>query len=154
FVMEYVEGADLAGFARQIWERGPFPLNEAVRIVRSTADALKVLHSKRVYHGDLKPANILIRHEDSTVKVTDFSISRSVTARGNVREKLVAGTPAYMGPEVWEGKPSLQSDIFALGVIFYELVTGALPFQASDTRSLREVIQQGELKEPVSARRA
>jgi serine/threonine protein kinase len=153
FVMEYVDGANLADFAAEAWRQGPFPLGEAIRIVRAAAEALKVIHAKRVFHGDLKPANILIRKDDGAVKVTDFSISRSVTARGDVPERYFAGTPAYMAPEVWQGRATLQSDLFALGVIFYELVTGARPFQATSAEQLQSLIQHGELRGPASALR-
>jgi serine/threonine protein kinase len=145
FVMEYVDGSDLREFVRRRWEQSAFPLSEALRILRSIAEALRAIHAKRVYHGDLKPANVLVRREDGAVKVTDFSISRSVTASGRVPAKLVGGTPAYMAPEVWEAKPSLQSDIFALGVMFYQLVTGQLPFTASDASELQGVICEGRL---------
>jgi serine/threonine protein kinase len=154
FVMEYVDGTNLAEFAAQTWGQGPFALGEAIRIIRCVAEALRVIHSKRVYHGDLKPANVVIRQEDRAVKVTDFSISRSVSPEGSVATRSVAGTPAYMAPEVWDGKPTLQSDIFALGVIFYELVTGARPFQAADASALEAAIRGGHLPAQPSARRA
>ena len=98
FVMEYVNGPDLAAYLRECCEREPMPLAEAIRIMLNVVEALKLIHSKRVYHGDLKPANVLVSREDGTVKVTDFSISRSVGTRSGSEEK-VAGTPLYMAPE-------------------------------------------------------
>jgi serine/threonine protein kinase len=150
FVMEYVDGGDLAAFVRAA---GALPLQEALRIIKSVAAALRVIHSKRFYHGDLKPQNVLLRRADGTVKVTDFSISRSVTARGQVPEKLVAGTPAYMAPEVWDGKPCLQSDIFALGALFYEVVTGVRPFRGRDESLLEAAIRDGKIDGLPSQRR-
>jgi serine/threonine protein kinase len=153
FVMEYVDGGDLAAFARKARESGDFPLHEALRIVRNVAAALHVIHAKRVYHGDLKPQNVLVRREDGAVKVTDFSVSRSVTTRGQVPEKLVAGTPPYMAPEVWEGKPCLQSDIFALGALFYEIVTGVRPFPGNDPGAVAAAIRVGRIDGLPSERR-
>lgn len=153
FVMEYVEGGDLKEFAARKWRQGPFPLAEALRIIRSIAEALKVIHAKRVYHGDLKPANILIRREDGTVKVTDFSVSRSVTRHGDVPERYYAGTQAYMAPEVFEGKATLQSDLFALGIVFYELIAGVPPFQADNVNDLIQTMRRGQLRGPASALR-
>jgi hypothetical protein len=150
FVMEYVDGGDLAAFVRA---SGVLALQDALRVIRNVADALRVIHAKRVYHGDLKPQNVLVRREDGIVKVTDFSISRSVTARGQVPEKLVAGTPAYMAPEVWDGKPCLQSDIFALGTLFYEIVTGARPFRGRDEATLVAAIRAGQIDGLPSERR-
>jgi hypothetical protein len=150
FVMEYVDGGDLAAYLRRV---GNLPLHEVLRIVKSIAAALRVIHSKRVYHGDLKPQNVLLRRADGTVKVTDFGISRNVTARGQVPEKLIAGTPAYMAPEVWDGKPCLQSDIFALGALFYEVVTGGRPFRGRDEPSLIAAIRSGQIDGLPSERR-
>ncbi len=150
FVMEYVEGGDLADFARA---SGPLALHEALRVIASVAAALGIIHAKRVYHGDLKPQNVLVRREDGVVKVTDFSVSRSVTDRGQVPDKLVAGTPAYMAPKVWDGKPCLQSDIFALGSLFYEIVTGARPFRGRDEESLQAAIRAGQIDGLPSERR-
>jgi len=150
FVMEYVEGGDLAAFARA---SGTLALHEALRVIGSVAAALRVIHAKRVYHGDLKPQNVLVRREDGAVKVTDFSVSRSVTDRGQVPDKLIAGTPAYMAPEVWDGKPCLQSDIFALGTLFYEIVTGARPFRGRDEATLQAAIRSGQIDGLPSERR-
>ncbi len=146
FVMEYVDGGDLAAHVRQARAAGDFPLDEALRIVRGVAEALRVIHAKRVYHGDLKPQNVLIRREDGAVKVTDFSVSRTVTARGQVQEGHVAGTPPYMAPEVWAGKPCLQSDLFALGALFYEIVTGSRPFAGSDVAAIVAAVHAGRVE--------
>jgi serine/threonine protein kinase len=153
FVMEFVDGPNLADFAAETRKQGAFGLGEAIRVVRCVAEALRAIHSKRVYHGDLKPANVLVRREDRAVKVTDFSISRSVGPGGRLPTRMVAGSPPYMAPEVWEGKPSLQSDIFALGVMFYELVTGERPF-AGDGEELGATIRAGRLSKLPSERRA
>jgi serine/threonine protein kinase len=150
FVMEYVDGPDLYRLAR---ERGSFPLSEVVRIILAVIDALKVIHSKRVFHGDLKPSNILIRTEDGAVKVTDFSLSRSVTSTGLAEQAEVAGTIPYMAPEVWRGKTCLQSDIFSLGVMFYELMTGKRPFAGSTEQELKANVLAGEIVEPPSGLR-
>jgi serine/threonine protein kinase len=153
FVMEYVDGCDLALHVRNGRGGGDFPLTEALRVVRCIAGALAVIHAKRVYHGDLKPQNVLVRRDDGAVKVTDFSVSRSVTTRGQVPEALVAGTPPYMAPEVWDGRPCLQSDIFALGALFYEIVTGSRPFTGNDPAAFEASIRAGRLDGLPSQRR-
>ncbi|MFO0950041.1 MAG: serine/threonine-protein kinase [Isosphaeraceae bacterium] len=154
FVMEYVEGDDLHQVVRgrQKQDR-PLPLSEAVRILLDVLDALRVVHRKGIYHGDLKPSNVLIRREDGAVKVSDFSVSRFVGTSGAVDGGEVMGTPMYMAPEVWEGRPTLQSDIFALGVLFYEVITGRYPFEGRHSEELREQARRGSLVAPPSALR-
>jgi Tol biopolymer transport system component/predicted Ser/Thr protein kinase len=112
-VMEYIEGQAL---------KGPVPLADALRFAAQIAEALDDAHQKGITHRDLKPANIMATK--TGVKLLDFGLARKSEADATVT-MAVMGTPAYMSPEQWEGKPGdARSDIYALGCVVYELVTG------------------------------
>jgi tetratricopeptide (TPR) repeat protein len=124
--MEYVEGRDLESYLR---ESRPSP-REAVNILRQVCEALEAAHSEQVVHRDLKPQNIMM-DETGRVHVMDFGLARSVEGDALTRTGAFMGTPAYMSPEQAKGIPvDARSDIFALGIIFYELLTGEVPFRA------------------------
>ncbi|MGW6145050.1 WD40 repeat domain-containing serine/threonine protein kinase [Streptomyces sp. NPDC055140] len=129
-VMELLHGHDLAQLLAQNPEGLPFP--RVLDLTSQTVDALAVAHHHGVIHRDLKPANLFVQASDR-VKVCDFGIARSadmsevVTSTG-----LVIGTPAYMSPEQWQGQEAdARSDLYALGVVMFELLTGRHPFPAS-----------------------
>ena len=126
-VMELIEGESLT----EIIARGPMPVPEAIRIIHETAQALVEAHAKGIVHRDVKPDNILVakRH----VKVVDFGIAKNV--EGTIQEDevtsggVVMGTPFYMSPEQALAKPiDKRTDIFALGVVLFEALTGRRPF--------------------------
>jgi hypothetical protein len=122
--MEYVDGTDLASLLRT---RGRLPLDETLRIAIALAEALESLFEAGIIHRDVKPANIMIAR-DGTVKLTDFGIAKivgyeSVTATGQLPMSM-----AYAAPEVWEGKPSHRSDLYALGILIYQCLVGEPPF--------------------------
>lgn len=124
-VMEFVEGRTLDQI---IQERGALPYNEAVHITRQVLDALDFMHSKGVIHRDLKPGNIIITPE-GRVKVTDFGIAKATTEQGHTRAGTRLGTLWYMSPEQVKGKPvDARSDLYAMGITLYQMVTGKLPF--------------------------
>ncbi len=107
--------------------RGPLPVEEALRVATEVARALAYAHQHGVIHRDLKPANVFCC-DDGLVKVLDFGLAH---AFGRRRES--GGTPAYMAPEQWRGAPEDErTDVFALGVLLYELLTGTLPFPGDD----------------------
>lgn len=123
--MEFVDGADLRTLLEQ---RGKFPLNEAVALMEQLCEGLHAAHSEDVIHRDLKPQNVLIGR-DRRARIVDFGLARSFEQTGITRTGAVLGTPHYMAPEQALGKQSdARSDIFALGVVFFELLTGELPF--------------------------
>jgi len=124
--MEYVDGEDLASLLRRI---GRLPQDKAVEIARELCAGLAAAHDKGVLHRDLKPGNVMIDGR-GRAKITDFGLAVGVDDdRGGLE---VSGTPAYMAPEQLAGKgASVQSDIYALGLVFYELFTGRKAFEAA-----------------------
>lgn len=127
--MEFVEGQDLRAL---LLERGKFPPDEAARIMFQICRALEAAHAERVIHRDLKPQNIML-DRNGRVYVMDFGIARSAYLPGMTQTGALIGTPEYMSPEQARGEDlDERSDIFSLGVIFYELLTGKSPY-ASDT---------------------
>lgn len=126
--MEYVKGNDLK---RLMQKQGRLDLKFVLDIVAQIADGLDYAHSKGVVHRDIKPANIIIT-DDKQAKITDFGIAR-VDASNLTTEGQLLGTPNYMAPEQIQGKEvDHRSDLFSLGVMFYELVTGKKPFQGEN----------------------
>jgi eukaryotic-like serine/threonine-protein kinase len=129
-VMEFLEGQPLD----RILERGSIPYPRACAIVAEVACALGAAHRKGVIHGDVKPANILIT-DDGRVKLMDFGMARLSSHDTGTTPLL--GTPAYWCPEQIMGKPQdARSDLFSLGVVLYELVTGKRPFDADSLQAI------------------
>src|SRR5262245_23960761 len=128
--MEYVEGQDLKALLDQ---RHKFAPDEAITVIEQVCYALDAAHSEGVVHRDLKPQNIMV-DKQGKVSVMDFGIARSVEASGLTQTGALIGTPGYMSPEQAKGeKLDARSDLFSLGIIFYELLTGQVPFQAQTT---------------------
>ncbi len=131
--MEYMEGEDLEKYTRK---ENLFPLREVLKIVASVADALDYAHSKEVVHRDIKPANIMRLAATNDVKVTDFGIAR-ISSSSQTKTGVVLGTPSYMSPEQVSGKKvDGRSDIFSLGVVLFEMLTGEKPFTGEDITTL------------------
>ena len=126
--MEYIEGRDLKSIIR---EKGKFTPKEAEQIVVQVCKALEVSHAEGVIHRDLKPQNIML-DEQGKVSVMDFGIARSMEAGGGMTQTgALVGTPEYMSPEQAKGQHlDARSDLFSLGIIFYELLTGYSPYKA------------------------
>jgi Tol biopolymer transport system component len=158
-VMELVEGLTLADRIAQ----GALPVADALPIARQIADALDAAHEQGIIHRDLKPANIKLR-PDGTVKVLDFglakhtatlgvgdvmpSLNHSVTAVGRV-----VGTPAYMAPEQVQGKVSTAgTDLFAFGLVLYEMVTGRLPLPGASLGSMLASGTEAAIRPPCQTR--
>jgi serine/threonine-protein kinase len=124
-VMELVDGTTLA---RLLKSSGPLPVAKAVDVAAQVADALACAHAHGVVHRDVKPANILLR-EDGHVKVADFGIAKAGAGNDLTRTGVVMGTAKYLSPEQVSGSPAdAGSDIYALGIVLYEMLCGSPPF--------------------------
>jgi len=124
--MEYVPGEDLKGSIRRM---GPLGAGKAIYIAKQVCEGLSEAHRLGVVHRDLKPQNIMI-DKDGNARIMDFGIARSIAGKGITGAGVMIGTPEYMSPEQAEVKEVDQrSDIYSLGVILYEMVTGRVPFE-------------------------
>ena len=137
-VMDYAEGGSLRD---NLQSRRPLPVDDAVNYATQIASALQEAHSKKILHHDIKPENILFTKEGKPM-VADFGIARLI--RTSKREmSRVMGTVAYMAPEQLEGNADLRSDIWSLGVIFYEMLTGCPCFEAkSDPAIIKKIVME------------
>jgi len=133
-VMRLLVGETLEARLRR--ER-PLPLAEALRIAREIAEGLVAAHERGLIHRDIKPANVWLESPRGRVKILDFGLARPTTEdSGLTQTGAVLGTPAYMSPEQARGKPvDHRGDLFSLGCVLYQMTTGHLPFQGTDTLS-------------------
>jgi len=128
-VMEYIEGKHLK---QLIKKRGKLTVSEAVDIVMQITDGLSVAHDSYIIHRDIKPQNIMIL-ENGLIKITDFGIAMAMNSTQLTQTNSVMGSVHYLPPEQASGKGStLQSDIYSIGILFYELLTGKLPFKGEN----------------------
>jgi len=124
--MEYVSGEDLKSFIRR---SGQLAIGTTIRVAKQICEGLSAAHRLGVVHRDLKPSNIMIDKEGN-VRIMDFGIARSLETKGLTGPGVMIGTPEYMSPEQVEGKETDQrSDIYSLGIILYEMLTGRVPFE-------------------------
>jgi len=130
-VMEFVDGSNLKAYLKELTQEGrALPLEEAVRIVIDVAKALEYAHQRGMVHRDVKPANIMFTQEGSVI-LSDFGIARMVSSATLTASGGMVGTPAYMAPEQGLGQTGDErADIYSLGVVLYQLITGTLPFDA------------------------
>lgn len=136
FVMENVQGESLA----QLLDRlGRLPIDEARRVIAQVADGLSAVHALGVIHRDVKAANVIVR-PDGAVKLLDFGIARPVENAPQLTSSgLVMGTPSSMAPEQLRGEELDQrADIYALGVLFYQVLTGQRPYEGDDPQNLAD----------------
>lgn len=147
-IMEYIDGKEL----KEIIKRDSIgmDLERSANILKQLGETLTKIHKEGVYHRDLKPANIMLtmKNGEEKVKVIDFGIA---TVKESPDEKtkstVIAGTPTYMAPEQIIGKPTDKSDIYAMGVIAYEMVTGRIPFNVSGFPSVLAPAKLHEMQE-------
>ncbi len=145
--MEYVPGEDLKSSIRRF---GQLPISKSISITKQICEGLAEAHKIGVIHRDLKPSNIMVDKEGNA-KVMDFGIARSLKTKGITGEGVSVGTPEYMSPEQVEGKEAdRRADIYSLGIILYEMLTGQVPFEG-DTPFTIGVKQKNEIpKDPKS----
>lgn len=136
--MEFLEGDDLEKFTKK---GSLLPFRKVLDVVGSVADALDFAHQAGVVHRDIKPANIMVLIKGG-VKVTDFGIAKAISS-SRTKTGVILGTPNYMSPEQIMGqRVDARSDIFSLGVLFFQLITGELPFRGENLSALLYQITQ------------
>jgi serine/threonine protein kinase len=146
-VMEYIPGPSLASYLNKLHSnKDRLPIAIVAQILKSMASALDYAHQKGIVHRDIKPANVLLRSQSETVELgkplpadvepilTDFGLVRLLDSTMHTTAGSVSGTPAYMSPEQARGeKVDKRTDIYALGIMLYEMLAGVVPFQADTT---------------------
>ncbi|MDH5477309.1 MAG: serine/threonine protein kinase, partial [Nitrospinota bacterium] len=131
--MEFIEGVDLADIMHQEKKLG---FDRATRLILQVAEGLELAHENHIVHRDIKPANILVMKGDK-VKITDFGLARLQDTASLTQTGQAVGSPQYMSPEQVNGEEiDGRSDIFSLGVMYYELVTGSSPFASKTLTSI------------------
>ena len=128
-VMEYVSGMTLK---QLIKKKGKLSLSEAIDIMLQITDGIKAAHDSYIIHRDLKPQNILIQ-DNGEIKITDFGIAMALNSTQLTQTNSVMGSVHYLPPEQASGKgATIKSDIYSMGILFYELLTGKLPFKGDN----------------------
>ena len=131
--MEFLSGHDLMRYTKA---DKLLPITNVIQIIILAAEALHYAHEQNVVHRDIKPANVMFLPESSTIKLTDFGIAR-ITDSSKTKTGMVLGTPSYMSPEQLSGKKiDGRSDLFSLGVMLYQLLSGELPFKGDSMATL------------------
>lgn len=134
-IMEYVDGPSLSQLIRSA---GAVPLPAALAILESVAAALELLHERAIVHRDVKPANVLLDSQ-GRVCLADFGLACPRRTSDAAGAASLAGTPAYMAPEAFDGAVTPRCDVYALGVCAFELLAGALPFSATTWKEVRDM---------------
>src|SRR5262249_25895932 len=150
---EYVDGGNLA----QKLAGTPQPARQAAQLIETLARAIHAAHQQKVIHRDLKPANVLLS-TDGTPKISDFGLAKQLTEGEALLKHVtqtgeVVGPPSYMAPEQAQGKPQevgAPADIYGLGAILYELLTGRPPFKGE---TMQDTLEQVRTQEPVAPNR-
>ncbi len=141
-VMEYIEGKHLKELIKK---RGKLTLSEVIDIMSQVCDGLATAHDSYIIHRDIKPQNIMIL-DSGLVKITDFGIAMALNSTQLTQTNSVMGSVHYLPPEQASGKGStMQSDIYSMGILMYELLTGSLPFRGENAVE----IALKQLKEPI-----
>ncbi|CAM2969209.1 Stk1 family PASTA domain-containing Ser/Thr kinase [Prescottella defluvii] len=146
-VMELVEGGTLRELLR---ERGPMPPHAAAAVARPVLEALAVAHRAGLVHRDVKPENVLISHAGD-VKIADFGLVRAIAASNTTSRSVILGTAAYLSPEqVTTGTADARSDVYAAGILLFEMLTGTTPFAGDTSLSIAYQRIDNDVPEPSS----
>ena len=144
-VMEYVEGTSLDDLLRKYKS---LPVQFVVPVCIQALEGLQHAHKKNIFHRDIKPSNLMLT-PDGTLKLMDFGIAKVAGEQKMTQVNKIVGTVEFMAPELIEGKPaSVSSDIYAMGVTLYELVSGKLPFESDTDYNLMQAILKKKIKPP------
>ena len=143
-IMEYVEGDSLDVYLHR---RGKLSNQETENIVKQIASSLAYLHSKGILHRDIKPQNFKVK-ADGTVVMLDFGISKNKYTPKLTQQGFIVGTTEYMAPEQFHHQVQQKSDVWSLGVLTYELLTGFMPFDANNPLTMRAKIEKGDFTKP------
>jgi eukaryotic-like serine/threonine-protein kinase len=157
-VMEHLDGADLGALLKR---RGALPAHEAALYLLQACEAVGEAHDHGIVHRDLKPRNLFLTHGEGgrpSLKVLDFGFSKQLTTTERERLTLsnaVLGSPAYMSPEqiISPSDVGARSDVWSLGVVLYQLVTGQLPFKGADAAAMMSQVMRGAPVAPSTVRR-
>ncbi len=143
FTMEYIKGTPLD----VLIDTSSFPTQNTVSIVSQMCEGIEAIHDTGIVHRDLKPGNIILL-DDGTVKITDFGVARPQKSDLTAHNEIV-GSAAYVAPEIWEGDIVAPSvDLYSLGIIFYEIATGTVPFDAEAPAALMRLHLQSQPRAP------
>jgi serine/threonine-protein kinase len=147
-VMELIEGGTLREL---LAERGPMPPHAVAAVLRPVLDGLSAAHLAGLVHRDVKPENVLIS-DDGDVKIADFGLVRAVAAAGITSASVILGTAAYLSPEqVRDGNASPRSDVYSVGILTYELLTGCTPFTGDSALSIAYQRLEADVPAPGAA---
>ncbi|MBI3410206.1 MAG: serine/threonine protein kinase [Planctomycetes bacterium] len=151
FAMDYIDGGSLADALKA----GPLPERKAAELLRVLAYAMQHAHDQKIVHRDLKPANVLLT-SDGTPKIADFGLAKMLDSdSGHTRDNAVLGTYRYMAPEVAAGKTKQSDqlvDVYGLGAVLYEVLTGAPPFKCKTENETRALVLKQQPKPPKEIR--
>src|SRR5262245_3145307 len=150
--MEYLRGQDLGQLVKAT--PGFLPIAEIVEVMLGVCAAIRACHDAGIIHRDLKPSNVFLCEGDSEreVKILDFGVSKPPMASDLTREGQIVGTPQYLAPEQIDGKPTPQTDQYAIGVMLYVCLTNALPYQNQASFLLLRAIMAGKFAPPRTLR--
>ena len=141
-VMEFVEGESLEAMIER--EKG-LDIEQATDFARQLATGATYAHAQGVLHRDLRPGNVLVTPE-GRIKITDFGTSRFLEVAEHA--STIIGSPPYMAPEQFQGRAMFSSDVYSLGVIMYEMMTGVLPYFSANPRQLEKMVLSGRVVRP------
>ncbi len=146
YAMEYVEGSTLSDVLSR---RGRLPWEEVVALGKQLCSALQHAHEQGIIHRDVKPSNLMVLR-DGTLKLTDFGIAKDLDETALTEANCTVGTASYMSPEQCKGERNLthRSDLYSLGVVLYELLTGRKPFEAESAMDMFLLHVQGKFERP------